>query len=297
MWRNLSSINLNSTSHTSCLTTESFIIFTAFLVMNCLLFIPMCVTILYLGLQRWVQQWFASKPGTMRNSDIFTYHMLSMEFVGLSGYILILYGMFLNELYEMMYGYNMWLFAWYGETLFCLMTCVEHYLAVVHPVIYRNLQNQHGIGIRNITIGCVWLFNFGKLILQILKYPSTVFDLFIISFLLISLCFSFLSIVLVLTHPVVGELGKKRRLNQSKKRALCQITVIQGSLLIRCVVGLSIGFILYRKVRFHCMTLLYAIWLNLPCSLVLPLFFIERNGIYKTCCFITACYKKNTRRE
>lgn len=43
---------------------------------------------------------------------------------------------------------------------FPLMTCVEHYLAVVHPITYLSLRKAKGIRIRNITAGRIWLLIF-----------------------------------------------------------------------------------------------------------------------------------------
>lgn len=278
-------LNLSSTnSTTDCFTTtESIIVFASFLFIQCVLLMPISVVVLSLGLKGWFQQWFESRPSTVRHSDAFIYHMAAIEIVGVPGCIMMLYGLFQNQGSQLTNGYNLWVFGWYGETFFYLLTCMEHYLAVVHPITYRNLRTKRGIRIRNIAIGCVWLFNLGKLILMLLKiYPFGI-EMFTIGFLLISLCFSSLSILSVLAGSVAGKQGKKRRLNRSKKRAYYIIIVIQAALLIRCVLGLIFELFLYVKVHFDCFSLMSAFWLNLPCSLTLPLFFLQRIG--KSTCY------------
>ncbi|KAJ0055927.1 hypothetical protein NL108_016125 [Boleophthalmus pectinirostris] len=36
-------------------------------------------------------------------------------------------------------------FPWIGQTVYPIFTSVEHYIAVVHPIIYLNLKNGHGL--------------------------------------------------------------------------------------------------------------------------------------------------------
>lgn len=285
---NLSSSNLSTTSGTSCFrTTEDIIVFASFLFTQCLLFMPLSGVVFLLGLKSWFKQWFESRPSTMSHSDAFMYHTAALQIMAFPGAMMMLYGLFQNQPSRLGTGYSLWSFGWYGETFFYLLTCTEHYLAVVHPISYRNLRKERGIRIRNITIGCVWLFNLGKVIPLLFQLYSYWFDLFTMFFLLVSLCFSFLSILLVLTGSVVGKEGKKRRLNRSKKRAYYIIIVIQAILLMRCVLGLTFLFFSKMKIHFDCSSLLSALWINLPCSLTLPLFFLQRIGKL-------SCYNNNT---
>lgn len=273
---NLSSTNSSTTSGTHCFTTtESVAAFAAFFFTQCVLILPISLVVFSFGLKRWFQGCFDSKPSTERHSDAFIYHMAALEIVVVPGSMLILYGLFQNQRNHMSSGYNIYGFGWYGETFFYLLTCIEHYLAVVHPVTYRNLQKERKIRIRNITAGCVWLFNLGKVILALLGFYFYWFELFIIGFLLVSLCFSSLSVLSVLISLVVEEHGKKRNSNRSKQKAYYTILVIQSVLLLRCVIGLT--FVLYSNVDvgFDCF-FLYTLWLNLPCSLTLQLFFLQR---------------------
>ncbi|TNN38146.1 hypothetical protein EYF80_051684 [Liparis tanakae] len=87
---------------------------TAFIVTLLLLILPLCVYVIYLGFQRWRQQ---RSGTTMSHSDVFTFHMVVVEL------------------------------------FFHTLTCVERYLAVVHPVTYLGLKKGKGIRLRNISIG------------------------------------------------------------------------------------------------------------------------------------------------
>lgn len=289
-------LNLSSTSSVTnftgncIMTTEGFIILTTFFAAQCLLLIPISVIIVSLGLLRGFQHCFSSIPVTLRHSDVFIYHMAAIELVGAPGCILIVYGIIQNQLSNLFKGYYMWSFAWYGETFFYILICMEHYLAVVHPVTYWNLQKGSGIKFRNITIGCVWLFNLGKIILLFLGQDTALLELYVMIFLLITLCFSFVSILLVLIGPVVGEHGKKRRFYQSKKRAFYYIIVIQAGLLTRCVLCLILVLFFNGTVHFDCLSVLRTVWVNLPCSLTLPLLLTQRRGIL-------TCYNSNTSKD
>lgn len=284
---NLSSTNSSTTSGIDCLTGKSVTTFGLFLFTQCVLIMPISLVVFSLGLKRWFQQWFESRPSAEKHSDAFIYHMAAVEFIAVPGCMIMLYGLFQSQWSHLPIGYSLWSFGWYGEIFFYVLTCTEYYLAVVHPITYRNLQKERGIRIRNITIGCVWLFNLGRVTLLLLNVFIMVLELFTLSFLLISLGFTSLSILSVLTGSVVGQQGKKRRLNQSKKRAFRVVIVIQVALFIRCALGLAIVACLNLNLHFDCFSLFSVLWLNLPSSLALPLFFLQRIGK-------SMCHNNNT---
>lgn len=286
----LSSTNSSRNMTANCLfNTGGVIIFTTFLFTHSVLLFPISGIVVFLGLKRRFQQSFAVKPATVVHSDVFIYHMAAMEFVGVPGCLLLIYSIFQNNYILINRGHAIWAFSWYGETFFYLLTCMEHYLAVVHPVAYRNLRKESGIRIRNITISGVWLFNLGKVIVTFLGKYSPLFEFCIMMFLIIGLCFSLLAIILVLIGPVFWEEGKKRRLNQSKKRAFYQIFVIQAALLSRCAFFLTIALYFNGTIHVDCLSLFCAAWTNLACSVVLPLLLLQRTGMI-------ACYNSNTRK-
>eukprot|EP00064_Thunnus_orientalis_P019247 superscaffoldBa00004732_g19363 len=173
--------------------TAGFLSITAFTITIILFVLPLCILVLYLGHQRWRQQ----RSGTaISHSDLFTYHMVITELTNILGSILSCCSV-LTDIPEIIMP-NLYIYSinLYAQMSFHILTCVERYLAVVHPVTYLGLRKARGIRIRNITIGCVWL-----------------------------LCF-------VTTGPGEGG-GSRQQVQQSKLRAFYTIMAILGVLLLR----------------------------------------------------------------
>ncbi|XP_034722294.1 uncharacterized protein LOC117941363 [Etheostoma cragini] len=176
-----------------------------------------------------------------------------------------------------------------GQILFHVLTCVERYLAVVHPVTYLGLKQSGGVRIRNVSCGCVWLLCVGwsgvlavfRPFIPVLPFLS----LLIFSLLVVSFCS--LSVLCVLIRPGPGKVGGDReRVDQSKQRAFCTIMAILVVLLLMFAVSLG-GCALYTASILSytgtCVALASALWLNLPSSLVLPLLFLHRAGKLGCC--------------
>lgn len=71
----------------------SILIFSAFSITNILILLPLFTFILYLGLQRWKQQRSVSTAAaTTSHSDVFTFHLVAMEMVTVSGSFLFCFG-------------------------------------------------------------------------------------------------------------------------------------------------------------------------------------------------------------
>ena len=108
-------------------------------------------------------------------------------------------------------GFFLWNLTWYVKTFFHMLTCVERYLAVVHPVIYLSLRRERGIRIRNISFGCVWLLSFGA---SLISFDNVLVNmdvsLFIFSLFVISFCS--LSVLCVLIRPGPVEQGGDREI-------------------------------------------------------------------------------------
>ncbi|KAI3376422.1 hypothetical protein L3Q82_016443 [Scortum barcoo] len=111
----------------------------AFAITKFFLQLPLSIFILHLGHQRWRQQ---RSFKTTSHSDFFTLHMAALELISELG------------------------------SAFHILTCVERYLAVVHPVTYLGLKQSGGIRIRNISTGCVWLLCFGWMGVTTLYKPA-----------------------------------------------------------------------------------------------------------------------------
>eukprot|EP00064_Thunnus_orientalis_P020340 superscaffoldBa00005544_g20475 len=106
--------------------------FFALTLTNILFILPPSIFVLYVGHQRWRQQRSVSTATIISNSDFFTYNMAAIELIGLLGNVI---GCFKFAKLPEMIGFMTVVFAWTGQMLFPLVTCVDRYLAVVQPVI------------------------------------------------------------------------------------------------------------------------------------------------------------------
>lgn len=174
-----------------------------------------------------------------------------------------------------------------GQAMFHILTCVEHYLAVVHPITYLHLKQAGKVRIRNICTGCVWLLSFGWLAVYCVCSSDHTFILYlcIMAFILIIISFSSISVLCVLKRPGPGEVGgDSKRVDQSKQRAFYTILAIMGVLLFGFVgnlIGNTVSAL--TSVENICVWLMSTFWLDLPTSLVLPLLFLHRAGKLQCC--------------
>ncbi|TKS93377.1 hypothetical protein D9C73_026635 [Collichthys lucidus] len=114
-------------------------IFVAFSVTNVFL-LPLYILVLYMGYQRRRQQRSGSAAGMTSHSDIFTYNMIGLELIGVLGCCFYCCGALTNVKAIVLVGMDIFSITSPGQTLFHLLTCVERYLAVVHPIIYLGLR-------------------------------------------------------------------------------------------------------------------------------------------------------------
>ncbi|XP_051256077.1 uncharacterized protein LOC127363544 isoform X2 [Dicentrarchus labrax] len=270
------------------ITRPSSLISFSYFITSTLLLLPLCTFILYLGLQRWRQQRSTSTAAMMSHSDAFTYHMVTMELIGVFGYILYCYGIYSHHIGVLMAGHYLWTFIWYGQISFNTLTCVERYLAVIHPITYLSLKRERGIRIRNISIGCVWLLCcFGTSLIFANATFSVELCVSIFSFFVVSFCN--ISVLCVLIRPGPGKQGGDReRVDKSKQRAFYTMLAILGALLLRCIWNV-VWFAFYIMTENgECVLMTSGLWFNLPCSLVLPLLFLHRARML-------VCCKNNTK--
>ncbi|CAJ1048247.1 uncharacterized protein LOC122870239 isoform X1 [Xyrichtys novacula] len=145
MWTNSSSIhnsNLDS-SHNDCSNIKDFQTDDmAYYITRVALITPLTLIILYLAYQRWKQQgsWTAES-----HCDVFTYHLAVMELFTILGTAATLLGHFSRFKIMVQVGMKLFAVPYCGETLFHNLTCVERYLAVVHPLTYRGLKTARGL--------------------------------------------------------------------------------------------------------------------------------------------------------
>ncbi|TNN38144.1 hypothetical protein EYF80_051682 [Liparis tanakae] len=267
-------------------TTAGIFSLTALTITSLLLILPLCVYVIYLGFQRWRQQ---RSGTTMSHSDVFTFHMVAVELMNIVGTITLCCGVATRLPVVMMVGVYLLGINVFGQQFFHTLTCVERYLAVVHPVTYLGLKKGKGIRLRNISFGCVWLLVFADMyvlslgednVVRIFSYCITAFN-----FMVISLCS--LSVLYVLIRPGPGAGGEGRpRVDQSKMRAFYTIMIILGALFLRSL-GTALTFAVYTSPHLEgseqCSVFLSVSWFTLPSSLVLPLLFIHRAGKLLCC--------------
>ncbi|KAK2899521.1 hypothetical protein Q8A73_012650 [Channa argus] len=260
-------------------------IFMAFVITNILLFFPIFFLIFYLGLQQWRKHRSIS-TSISSHSDFFTYNVISLELISILGFSLYCFGAFAGGKTLELVGVSLCSITSPGQTLFHLLTCVERYLAVVHPITYQSLKRVEGLKIRNVSTGCIWLLCAGFIGFSILFSSSfgSVTNSCLLVFALIVVSFCSFSVLHALNHP--GEVsGHRRRVDPSKQRAFYTIAAIMVALLLRFV-GVLLSNCMYTSpVLTHtkCVVGTSAIWFTAPCSLVLPLLFLQRAGKLPRC--------------
>ncbi len=266
----------------------SFVIFTAFSVSNILLLLPLCILVFYLGIQRWQKQRSTSTAAKTSNSDIFTYHMVAMEMIGIAGCGFYCCGAGVNVPVLMRVGLYFFSVTSNGQMYFHVLTCAERHLAVVHPITYLSLKNRGGVRIRNVTIGCTWLLFFGSFGLTTLSSNFSTIPFICLSALaIVVVSFCSLSVLRALIRPGPGDGGGDReRVNQTKIRAFHTIMAIMGTLLFRFgghLLVLMFHFSSAVSEHVRCGVLVSGVFFCLPSSVVLPLLFLHRAGKLPRC--------------
>lgn len=280
-YSSFSNLSVNSESY-QCPADKFIILISAFIITKSVLIFPFAVFVLYQGYQRWQQRSIKN----VSNADIFTYHLTLMELIGTFWCPLYLCGFAVPYLFTLgIYVVSSFVC---GEVVFYLLTCVECYIAVVHPITYLAIKTTGWTRIRNICIGCVWLFSFGWVGLMFLYAPDTptihFFCFMMFCFIVVSFCS--ISVLCVLIRPGPGEVGgDRKRVDQSKRKSFHTVMAITAVLWF-----IFVGDIICAAVKssapqgyYKCLLLPIGLWLTLPSSFVLPLLFLYRAGKL-TCC-------------
>ncbi|KAM7376894.1 hypothetical protein PAMA_013593 [Pampus argenteus] len=287
------SVNSSSVSNSSIYSldipcfnsSENMLVFAVFTIIRAFLVLPLFILSLYLGYQQWRQQRSFSKTS---HSDIFTYHLAAIEMIWALSCFCFVCGLSTDNADITKVGFCFVTVSYSGQLYFHILTCVERYLAVVHPILYLRLRNAGGVRIRNVSIGCVWLLCFGYVGISFNRFPAT--PIIPLSCLLASsatvVSFCSLSVLCVLLRPGPGDrVGDKVHVDQSKKRAFVTILAIMGAIWLWFV-----GFLVYivlntsSPLRVICLFNHSASLFNLPNSLVLPLLHLHRAGKISCCC-------------
>jgi len=246
-----------------------------------ILLLPLCAFILYLGFQQWQQH---GSFQTASHSDLFTYHLSAMELIWVFGSVFYLCGIYCYSSAMIVLGSCVFSFVFYGEMFFHVLTCVERYLAVVHPITYLGLRTSRGVRIRNICIGCVWLLSFGLLGAHADLTGEWVLNtmLLFLVFSIIVISFCSLSVLCALIRPGPGEGGgEDGRVDQSKQRAFHTVTAISSVLwlwFIGLLVTSPISKTSLLSEEIACVLTVSFGYFNLPCCLVSPLLYLHKAG-------------------
>lgn len=271
-----------STSTAGVVTLASYTIF------NVVLLMPLYGSVLYLGLQKWWQHQQRSSE-TSCHSDHFAYQIAVIEMISVVGSLLNCLSI-LNIHDEnkcpflLSLGIHLQVFNLIGEACFHVFTCVERYVAVVHPITYLSFRTAKAVQIRNVLIGFAWIMSLTWTGLLYTKNVIVMISLFIfiLAFLLVIISFCSLSVLRVLIRPGPGKRGRGRRKLDSKNlRAFQTITSILGVVMFRYV-GYIVSAALYSSPELEeakrCGVFITSMWVSLPSNLVLPLLFVRRAG-------------------
>ncbi|XP_035814022.1 uncharacterized protein LOC118471782 [Amphiprion ocellaris] len=277
------SIDSSLVSHFCKNSTAAFFVTFAYNATRFLLLLPLSIFILYLGYQRWRRQ--RSFKSTS-HSDVFTFHNAALQLIGVLGALLFLFGHYFDLRVLRNVGFLCTSTLYLGENYFHILTCVERYLAVIHPVTYMGLRNSRGVWIRNICIAVAWLqtFIWSCAFRLFPTFPLIPFLIqFVASSVIITSCS--LCVLCALIRPGPGEGGRDREhVDQSKQRAFYTITAILAVLWLWFV-----GFTISKAVgdspvlNSNCALRSSGYWFSLPSSVVLPLLYLHRTG--KLPCF------------
>lgn len=266
-------------------TTCGFLNLSAVIAANVCVVLPLCALIIYISVRRWLQ----SSSVALSHSDHFTYQTLISEFLSFTGMILSGFGGRAHHTPMTFVGLFFFSLTTLVQMFIDTLTCVERYLAVVHPITYRNLKNAQGACVRNVAIGCSWLLSFsvagflfinGEHTMTLVLLPVTLSSLTLVLF--CSLC-----VLCVLIRPGPGEGGQVRQqVDQSKLRAFYIILLILAVMLIRlgAIVFITVLYTTLNAEDIEKCVLSYPLfWSSFPATVMPFAHFLQRQGNISVC--------------
>lgn len=247
------------------------------LLCHVVLLLPLSVCVLVRGL-RCCQR---PRRAASSFSQFFTYNMAALELIGILGFVLLAWGILGKGVKIAWVGYMLVSFPWCGQMFLPVLTCVDRYVAVVHPIAYVRLRQRFGLRVRNLSAGCVWLLCCGVMgfisLTQNMPRYSFLLNMVLMPVFLGALVACSVPVLLVLTRPPPGDGGQS--LSPAKQRAATTILLVATVLLVRFGGNLACVVVGYDKGQLFvthtwCTATAVANLFNLPSSFVLPLLFL-----------------------
>lgn len=96
----------------------------------------------------------------MSHSDVLTVQIIVAELIGIVATTIISSGSVTGMKAALLIGVHSFIAYQFIVVSFHVLTCVERYLAVVHPITYVGLRKEQGIKIRIAGVCCAWLLAF-----------------------------------------------------------------------------------------------------------------------------------------
>lgn len=278
--------SISKPNFTYCSTSSaSSLMFLSFTCISSFVLVPLSSLVLFTAIQRQRQ-----RTSTMTtNYDLISYNILALELINLPACGIYLVGRFTFQPVLMKTGLSAVYFVFDGRLLFHCLTCVEQYVAVMHPIIFRNLKTKRGVLARNAVIAFVWLVSLLTFVFSYLHGNSLPHVPFLLIFALGTATISYctLSVLHALIRPGPGEVsGNKRKVDQAKKRAYVSIAVIAGAMYVTYIITVTCIALHASSVLEYnegCVVLMVSLFSCLPSSVSTPLLFLYRAG--KLPCF------------
>lgn len=260
--------------------STSRLVFLTFTCTNFLFLVPLSCLVLINGIR---QRQRASAATTISNCDLLT-NILALELIHLLACVMYCFGIYTSQYGLMKMGISVVYLVYHARLLFHCLTCVEQYVAVMHPLTYLNLKTERGVLARNTVIAFVWLVSLLNLCFSYLysdNIPMLPYLLLCAAGLtVISYCS--LSVLRALARPGLSEVsGNRRKVDKVKKRAYVTIAAIAGAMYVKyigtvtCMAVHTSPVLGYTK---ECMVLMLLFWFCVPSSICTPLLFLYRQG-------------------
>lgn len=243
----------------------------AYTLLDCFVLFPLNIWVLWLGTSD------IRKGRGLAASNIFTMNMSALELISVLLFLFTVLGLVLHYQNTMLIALFFSGSYLIGCPFMNSLICVDRYMAVAYPMIYRNHTFER---YRCICAGLVWLATVAYGVLAVYIYPEPPFVPFvvslIISLVIITICS--LGVLKILLKPSPGE-TQKEKIHHTKKRAFLIITAILVCVFIAYGLYLLV-FIIRKYIPYDTYCVLGGISLLLmrPSSVIQPLLYLSKLG-------------------